>query len=169
MQKTNNLDVHFSSKSQTWNTPRSLFDPLNDIWKFELDCACLEESALCDSFFTPETDGLNSDWGKHICWLNPPYDDIKSWAKKAAEAFRGGATVMMLIPSRTDTAAFHNYVKDTATYVCFLKGRLKFANPTVAHQTTSAPFPSCLVVYDNNMTEEKLHHLQSLGLVVKQV
>lgn len=162
-------DVHFTSKSQTWNTPRTLFDPLNELWKFEVDVACLEESALCDMFFTPETDGLNQDWGNRICWMNPPYDDIKSWLKKAAEEFEKGSTVVVLIPSRTDTIAFHEYVKDNFTYICFIKGRLKFDNPTVGHQTTSAPFPSCLIVFDKNCTQQKLDHLKTLGTVVKQV
>lgn len=163
----NKHKVHHSSDSQTWNTPKSLYDPLNNVWKFERDVACLKESALCSLFFTPDDNGLEQTWGHYTCWCNPPYDNIKGWAEKCYTSFTEGSTVVMLIPSRTDTIAFHSYIFGKATAICFIKGRLKFANPTEnSTATNSAPFPSCLVVYDKDLTAEKKAVLESLGAVV---
>lgn len=166
----NKHSVHFTSESQTWNTPRLFYNPLNDLWQFTLDAAALESSALCPKFYTPETNSLVQSWAGETVWCNPPYNDIKSWTKKCAEEFStGNSTIMMLIPSRTDTLAFHDSVFYNATVVCFIKGRLKFADPTLRpdEKVNPAPFPSCLVVYDNNLTNEKLEYLKSLGAVVK--
>lgn len=165
--------VHFTSKSQTWNTPLHLFQPLNDIWQFTIDAACLEDSALCERFYTPETDGLLQDWSKEVVWLNPPYNDIKTWMKKCSDSHAAGATIVTLIPSRTDTKAFQDYIALNCTCICFIRGRLKFANPILEEDTeitvSHAPFPSCLVVFDNNLTQEKMDHLKSLGMVVTKV
>jgi len=170
------MSVHFTSKSQTWNTPKDFFDKLDAVWGFEVDTACLEESALCKEYFTPETDGLNSSWNNKVCWNNPPYNDIKSWTQKCYVEFIAGSTVVQLIPSRTDTKAFHDYAFEYATCICFIKGRLKFDNPSLpswteddSHKKSPAPFPSCLVIFDNDLTDEKMKVLKALGTVVKKV
>lgn len=170
----NRHSVHHSSKSQTWNTPRELFDPINEIWKFTLDVACLPSSALCSKFFTPEDNGLMQDWSNDVAWCNPPYDDIKTWTRKCSESYEDGGTVMMLIPSRTDTKAFQDFIATKSTCVCFLRGRLKFDNPSLpswredgTHKKGGAPFPSVLVIFDDNMTEEKYAHLNKIGMVMQ--
>ncbi|WNA15747.1 DNA N-6-adenine-methyltransferase [Xanthomonas phage XaC1] len=174
--KKRNLGVHFTSKSQTWNTPKDFFNKIDAEWKFEVDTACLKESALCSEYFTPETDGLGSSWDQKVCWNNPPYDDIKTWIKKCYTEYVAGATVVQLIPSRTDTKAFHEYAFEYATAICFIKGRLKFDNPTLpswkadgSHTKSPAPFPSCLIIFDDNLTDEKMKVLQSIGTVVKKL
>lgn len=165
--KPNKHKVHQTSSSQTWNTPRSLYDPLDALWKFEVDVACLAESALCQKYFTPDDNGLEQTWGENTCWCNPPYDNIKGWAEKSYTSFKNGSTVVMLIPSRTDTKAFHSYIFGKATAVCFIKGRIKFDNPTEnSKANNTAPFPSCIVVYDNDLSAEKRAVLESLGAVV---
>ena len=173
MEEENKHSVHFSSKSQTWNTPLEIFNPLNDLWGFTLDVACLPDSALCSKYFTPEDDGLEQDWGNEICWMNPPYDDIRTWSKKAVSAYKNGATVVVLIPARTDTQACQDILFPNASVVCFIKGRLKFDNPSLpswtedgTHVKNGAPFPSMLVVLDNNLTDEKIEHLKSLGITM---
>lgn len=165
----NKQSVHFTSKSQTWNTPPVLFNQLNDLWKFTLDVACLPDSALCEKFFTPDDNGLEQNWGNEICWMNPPYNDIKTWTKKAVDAYNKGATVVTLIPARTDTQACQNNLFPHASITCFIKGRLKFDNPSNdgTHQTlSSAPFPSMLVVLDKNLTTEKIEYLKSIGIAM---
>lgn len=169
-EKNKKLAVHFTSKSQTWNTPKELFDKLNSVWNFEIDTACERSTALCKQFFTPETDGLSSSWECKVCFNNPPYDDLRTWCKKCADEFKLGSTVVQLIPSRTDTRAFHESCFESATLICFIKGRLKFSNNHVSDESISvAPFPSCIVVYDNDITEEKIEVLKSLGKVVKVI
>lgn len=169
--KKNKHKVHHSSKSQTWNTPKPLFEYLNSIWKFTLDAACLKSSALCSNYFTPEDDSLIQNWGTNIVWLNPPYNDLKTWLSKAVDAYMKGATVVMLIPSRTDTIAFQDYAAKVCSCICFIKGRIKFTDPTkrADEKIDPAPFPSCIIVLDQDLTKEKIECLRKLGLVMKNI
>lgn len=135
-------DVLFSSKSVVWETPQDLFDKLNAEFHFDLDVCALPENAKCEKYYTPEDDGLLQPWNG-VCWCNPPYGrTIGKWIQKAYETFAGGGTVVMLLPARTDTKWFHEYIYNKAE-IRFIKGRLKFGN-----SKNSAPFPSMVVVFD---------------------
>jgi len=136
-------DVLFSSKSHEWATPRWLFAQLDDEFNFTLDPCATDENATCEEYFTKEIDGLKQNWtGMVFC--NPPYGRcIGKWVAKAFEEVKkGGATVVMLLPARTDTKWFHEYIYGQAE-IRFLKGRLKFGD-----SKNSAPFPSMIVVFD---------------------
>jgi site-specific DNA-methyltransferase (adenine-specific) len=52
----------FSSRSQEWTTPKELFDPLNEIFKFTLDACATRENAKCKRYFTKAEDGLKQKW-----------------------------------------------------------------------------------------------------------
>ena len=135
-------DVLFSSKSVVWETPQDLFDKLNAEFHFDLDVCALPENAKCEKYYTPEDDGLLQPWNG-TCWCNPPYGrTIGKWVQKAYETFAGGGTVVMLLPARTDTKWFHEYIYNKAE-IRFIKGRLKFGN-----SKNAAPFPSMIVVFD---------------------
>lgn len=135
-------DVLFSSKSVIWETPQDLFDKLNAEFHFDLDVCALPENAKCEKYYTPEDDGLLQPWNG-ICWCNPPYGrTIGKWIQKAYETFAVGGTVVMLLPARTDTKWFHEYIYNKAE-IRFIKGRLKFGN-----SKNAAPFPSMIVVFD---------------------
>lgn len=135
-------DVLFSSKSVVWETPQDLFDKLNAEFHFDLDVCALPENAKCERYYTPEDDGLLQPWNG-VCWCNPPYGKtIGKWVQKAYETFTGGGTVVMLLPARTDTKWFHEYIYNKAE-IRFIKGRLKFGN-----SKNAAPFPSMIVVFD---------------------
>lgn len=137
------MNVHFSSKSNEWTTPQHLFDELNQEFNFTLDPCATEENAKCSKHFTIEDDGLSKDWSNDVVFMNPPYGrEIKRWVKKAYEESLNGATVVCLIPARTDTTYWHDFIFDKADDIKFLKGRLKFGNGK-----NSAPFPSAIVVY----------------------
>ncbi|MDU0422519.1 DNA N-6-adenine-methyltransferase [Staphylococcus haemolyticus] len=137
------MSVHFSSKSNEWTTPQYLFDELNDEFNFTLDPCATDENAKCSKYFTIEDDGLSKDWSNDVVFMNPPYGrEIKKWIKKAYEESLNGATVVCLIPARTDTTYWHDFIFDKADDIKFLKGRLKFGN-----SKNSAPFPSAIVVY----------------------
>ena len=74
--------------------------------------------------------------------MNPPYGrEIGTWMGKAYNSARkNGATVVCLVPARTDTKWWHTYgVRGEITY---LKGRLKFGDGKNA-----APFPSAVIVF----------------------
>lgn len=131
-------NILFSSKSEMWETPQELFDNLNAEFHFTVDVCATKDNAKCEKFFTPETDGLKQEW-TGVCWCNPPYGrGIVKWMKKAYES---RATVVCLVPARTDTKWFHDFVLGKAE-IRFIRGRLKFGN-----SKNSAPFPSMLVIY----------------------
>ncbi len=132
--------VHFSSQTPEWETPQSLFDTLNNTYHFTLDPCATPQNAKCARFFTKEQDGLSQTWTGTV-FLNPPYGrEIGKWIQKAYESSLAGATVVCLLPARTDTRWFHTYCLQGS--ITFLRGRLKFGKAR-----SSAPFPSMLVVF----------------------
>ena len=136
-----NADVMFSSKTDLWETPKDFFDKLDAEFHLNLDVCALPENAKCAAFYTPEMDGLSQPWYGN-CWCNPPYGrQVGQWVAKAAQSAAEGATVVMLLPARTDTAWFHDYIYGRAE-VRFVRGRLKFGG-----STNSAPFPSMVVIF----------------------
>lgn len=134
----------FSSKTDLWSTPQYLFDELNSEFNFTLDACATDENAKCEKYYTKEQDGLSQKWGGTV-WCNPPYGrEIGKWVSKASDSSNDGATVVMLIPARTDTRWFHDYIYNKERVnIRFLKGRLKFGNAQ-----NSAPFPSMIVVFN---------------------
>ena len=138
-----NTDVMFSSATDMWATPQNFFDELNREFNFSLDACALPSNAKCEKFFTPEQDGLSQNWEGNV-WCNPPYGrDVGNWVAKAYESAHSGTetVVVMLLPARTDTKWFHEYIYGKAE-VRFVKGRLKFGDGA-----NSAPFPSMVVVF----------------------
>lgn len=137
-----------SSKTCEWATPQDLFDKLNGQYFFDLDVCATPENAKCAHYYTREQDGLRQDW-RGICWMNPPYGrEIGKWVKKAYESSLQGATVICLLPARTDTAWWHDFCIAHAAKITFLRGRLKFGNAK-----NSAPFPSAVVVFEGGERE----------------
>ena len=138
------MKVHYSSKSNEWATPQYLFDELDREFNFTLDPCATDENTKCDKYYTIEDDGLKQDWSNDIVFMNPPYGrGIKHWIQKAYEEYDKGATVVCLIPARTDTTYWHEYIFNKATDIRFLKGRVKFGD-----SKNSAPFPSAVVVFN---------------------
>jgi site-specific DNA-methyltransferase (adenine-specific) len=144
------LKVLTSSNSDEWETPQSFFDAYNKIFNFTLDPCCTKKTAKCEKFFTEEDNGLSKSWANEVVWLNPPYSrkKMKHFIKKAYNEYLFfNATVVSLIPSRTDTIYFHDYVAE-ASELHFLKGRLKFIYH--GQHMTSAPFPSMVVIWSKH-------------------
>lgn len=124
-----------------WGTPLPLFRKYDAIYGFTLDVCASPENAKCARFFTPEQDGLTQDWGAEVCWMNPPYGrETAKWMKKAHSASLRGATVVCLIPSRTDSKWWHDYA-ERGEYE-FIKGRIVFEGAR-----WNAPFPSAVVAF----------------------
>lgn len=138
-----NTKLMFSSAKDDWETPQDLFDELDDEFHFTLDAASSDLNAKCEKHYTIEDDGLSQSWAGNNVFLNPPYGrTMKDWMRKAyEESQRENTTVVALVPARTDTAWFHDYVYGKAE-LRFLRGRLKFGGCE-----NSAPFPSLVVVY----------------------
>lgn len=137
--------VGFSSSVQTWSTPQDFYDRLNKEFNFTLDPCASDQDAKCAKYYTVEDDGLKQNWQGETVFMNPPYGrDIKTWIKKAfTEAKKPNTVVVCLVPSRTDTRYWHEYIMK-ATEVRLIKGRLKFGD-----SKNAAPFPSAVVIFDN--------------------
>jgi phage N-6-adenine-methyltransferase len=135
-------DVHFSSKTNEWYTPQAFFDKLNKEFNFEIDVAATTENAKCKKFYTEADNGLMQSWDNMRVWCNPPYGrGLKEWVKKASLSIVGGGVIVLLIPARTDTSYFHDYIYGKAE-IRFIRGRLKFGD-----SKNSAPFPSMIVIF----------------------
>ena len=140
----------FSSKKMDWCTPIDFFNELNKEFNFVLDAAATDETAKCKDYFTPETDGLKQSWKRTdgAVFCNPPYGrEIGKWVKKAYdESTKHDTTIVLLIPARTDTTYFHNYIYKRAE-IRFIRGRLKFTDEN-GIAGDAAPFPSMVVIYN---------------------
>lgn len=135
----------FDSNRQDWTTPDEIFRPLAEEFGFTLDAAASRDNALAASFFDEQADAMTQDWGRHVAWLNPPYGaksySLADWVRKAHKASLAGATVVMLIPARTNTAWFHDY--------CLAQGEVRFVRgrPKFGDATHGLPQPLCIVVF----------------------
>jgi len=140
-----------------WATPAGLFEELNNEFHFTLDPCATAQNAKCVKFFTEEDDGLAQSWDGETVFCNPPYGrNTEKWVKKAFET-RTETAVVLLVPARTDTRWFHEYINGKAE-VRFIRGRLKYND---GYQ--NAPFPSMIVVYRPKKQNEEKKHGEWLG------
>lgn len=133
----------FSSNTDQWATPTDFFKQLDERFNFTLDPCATIDNHKCQKFYTKEEDGLTKDWKGERVFCNPPYGNaIKHWVKKCyEESLKPDTLVVMLIPARTDTAYFHDYIYHKAELE-FVRGRLHFND--AKH---GAPFPSMVVIF----------------------
>lgn len=135
-----NNNLMFSSAKDDWTTPKDLFEALDSEFHFTVDLCADDKNHLCEKYYTKKNSGLDADLSGEVVFCNPPYGRkaTSEWIKKCAES---GTTVVMLLPARTDTIAFHEYIYNKAE-IRFIKGRLRFGNAQNA-----APFPSMIVIF----------------------
>jgi phage N-6-adenine-methyltransferase len=150
--------VMFSSKRHDHGTPEDIFKQLDREFHFTLDVCADGSNAMVKKFLTQREDGLRTPWTNQICWMNPPYGrEIPKWISKALRESRtNNATVVCLVPARTDTNWFWDYCLNGE--IRFIKGRLRFKG-----ETSSAPFPSMIVIFrPAEILEMPLHSNSSL-------
>ncbi len=130
-----------SRADDAWETPLALFQRLNIVFEFQLDVCATRQNAKCPRFFSPEENGLAQPW-RGRCWMNPPYGrGIEAWIQKAyEEAAAGHALVVGLIPAKTDTGWWHDFVAGTTVHL--FRRRLRFNG-----SKTNAPFASALAIW----------------------
>jgi len=135
------------SRRDDWETPRGLFNELNREFGFTLDPCATHITAKCPKYYTPLEDGLLQDWADEVVFCNPPYNHKQNeWVRKCYLHGLKGGTAVMLLPARTDTARFHDFILGKSE-IRFLRGRLKFGKAT-----GNAPFPSMIVVFSKEQT-----------------
>jgi phage N-6-adenine-methyltransferase len=134
----------FSAVKIDWETPQYYFDEVNKEFNFTLDVCADKNNAKVNNYYSLDVDGLKQKWNGS-CWMNPPYGrKIGLWVRKAYESCAEGTLVVGLLPARTDTRWFHDFIYGKAE-IRFIKGRLKFGGSKI-----NAPFPSMLVIWRPN-------------------
>ena len=151
-----------SSNTDEWATPKLFFEELNKEFNFTLDPCATDENHKCKKYYTKKDDGLSKSWGG-VVFVNPPYGrEIYKWIEKAYNENLKGATIVLLLPARTDTKWFHNFIYKKHE-IRFLKGRLKFNDGKQA-----APFPSMVVVMKKGEKMNNLIEIDKLKLELKE-
>lgn len=153
----------FSRKTDEWQTPQHIFDELNDEFYFRCDVAADSNNRKCEAFISKEEDALGAFSWMNRNWCNPPYSKTKEFVSKAISEQKKGRLTVMLIPARTDTVLFHDYIyKKPGIEIRFVRGRIKFIHSdgellrgtTMNGSNDAAPFPSMIVIF-NPLTERK--------------
>ena len=161
-----NNEVMFSSNRDDWETPKKLFDIVNKEFDFDLDPCSNGRNAKCDYYFTEEGNGLIKDWTYHTAFVNPPYSkgNQDAWVKKCFDEWQQhNVASVMLLPARTDTKRFHQYIYPYGQ-ILFIPGRICFelnGKPITDSKGNpqAAPFPSMLVVFSHFNCEDKLQNI----------
>ena len=134
--------VLFSNITTEYGTPPELFNTLDDEFHFTLDAAANDDNHKCSRYYSIEQNSLLQSWKGETVFLNPPYGrDLTLWVAKASQEAANGATVVCLLPARTNVQWFHSYVLGKAE-IRFLKGKVKFGE-----MKTGAPFGSMIVIF----------------------
>lgn len=149
------------ARSHDWQTPKWLYNQLNKRYgPFNLDPCTSEDNPLGVEFFrTKKTSGLKGEWViperkmfnmRTKFYMNPPYGrETKHWVKKAHEQTQKWKPHLMgvgLLPVRTDTKWFHDYVLPYYEII-LLKGRIAFVDPETGKSVKGTNFASMLVIY----------------------
>lgn len=131
--------IHASSQKHDWRTPAWLVRLVRDALggRIDLDPCAGRLTRIGRRNVRAPSDGIGVPWIGTV-YVNPPYGRaIRAWVRKACDS-DAQARIVVLIPARTDTRAFHEAAA-AASSTCLLRGRLQFIGATA-----SAPFPSVL-------------------------
>lgn len=131
----------FTSNSDEWRTPIDLFNLLNDEFHFDLDLCADDYNHLCTYYYTKTNSCFNYFPGNRSIFCNPPYGRSIGKFIRHCYLLSQFNNVVMLLPARTDTSWFHDYIYGKCE-IRFIRGRLKFSN-----SKNSAPFPSMICIY----------------------
>lgn len=134
-------------KKGVWVTPKEFFEPLRVEFDLKIDAAASPDNAMLPVFFCEGIrDAFDQDWSNQRIWCNPPYGGrgkggMYDWVKRCATG--GSEVVVALLPARTDTRWFHDFIWQKAnSEIRFIKGRIHFSGAP-----DSGKFPSMVVIF----------------------
>lgn len=147
--------VKGSSSSDDWNTPPDVLALVQQIGRIDYDPCSNETSLLACGYRSTGKhvggeDGLDGNWSDRVrfgglVFVNPPYSKLLLWADKCVMEAERGTPIVMLIPARTDTRAWHR-LSPAADAIALWKGRMRFWVDG-APADAPAPFPSALPAF----------------------
>lgn len=156
-----NKSNYFSRTPQSkdnWETPPSFFRSLNSIFHFTLDACATKENTKCNKYYTKEQNGLLQNWANERVFVNPPFKEKQVWIKKAyIEAQKDNTIVVMILPPRTDTKIWHEYVmKAKEIWLCVGRINFLFNGEKIKNSST---FPLTVIIFEKN--EQNVPKLKS--------
>lgn len=132
------------NQSDYWETPQWLFDALNTEFGFTLDGAATRENRKCSEYSnTTESTPVGRGWQQQRVFVNPPYSRINDFVD-AALIRSYAATVVMLLPVRTDSNWFRRFIESDRATIRFFRKRIAFVSDGVPMK--SPPFASMVVI-----------------------
>jgi len=134
------FETKFDHARQDWETPDEVFLPLMDEFGINLDVCASKDNRKSPRYFGTDDNGLEQEWAPFICWMNPPFGEQAKWVRKAYEESKKGATVICLLPSRTNTNWWHDYC---------MKGEIRFirGRPIFKGAKHGLPQPLAIVIF----------------------
>lgn len=94
--------------------------------KLCIDLAASAENAKAEKFITVEQDSFKTDWPTDgLCWLNPPFANIRPWAAKCRETADRGGRIAFLVPASVGANWYADFIHKR-DLVLFLNGRVDF-------------------------------------------
>ena len=147
---------NFERKRNDYQTPPELYKRALQILgreKFDLDTCCSENNIPANHYFIEGfADGLKWDWEK-INWCNPPFNQSDKWVKKAFEEQQKGNNTIMLIPVRTETKYWHEYILfNQNVEIIWLKKGTRFIDPDTQKEMNIFKNALALVYFKANIT-----------------
>jgi phage N-6-adenine-methyltransferase len=143
-------------------TPQWLYDHFDKEFHFTFDAAASEKNHKHPHFFTKEQNALEQEWSG-VIWLNPPWNEIGPFMKKAYESAQRGASVVCLVPLWSTERWFPEYA---------LHGHIRILSDRVAFEgyDQKAPQPLCVIVFKKRSrlrADGRMHvtyeHIQAPG------
>ena len=139
---------NFEQKRNDYETPPELITEALRITYatcFDCDVCCSRKNIpATHHYINGKIDGLKADWHK-LNWCNPPFDECQKWIKKASEEQQKGNHTIMLIPVRTETKYWHDYILwKNNIYIHWLRKGYGFINPDT--NTTCGVFKNALAL-----------------------
>jgi len=149
-----------------WETPDSIFEPLNTHYKFVCDLAASSDNAKCVQYITKEKDALTIDWPAYgWSWCNPPFGHVAEFTEKAAQQQKGkrGKSVLLIPSNRCEQEWFVDAAG--ATLIVMIRKRVNYVPPE-GIDASSAGFGSMLLVYGGSSSVQ-LDALAAVGTILK--
>ncbi len=130
--------IGLPSQKTDYPTPKELLIAVQAMWgPIGLDCAANKSNHVAPKWLGPgglKRNALEASWGNitsvpntALRWLNPPYDDISSWAAKCVrESSWHGTRIAMLVPANVSTNWFWNLVMPFAQPLVLYPPKIEF-------------------------------------------